>query len=132
MLAGTAITMLVQLGFLAFLGAYDSAYEVLIVLPILVLANFGVYYLRVPPGVELDLEYHRTESERVDWTNDCLRSKDILYRYNQIPAASKKFKDLHTKEMWARFQVLHASPHSPPTHNRPTHTYTHAPPPACS
>jgi hypothetical protein len=104
--AGTAAKMLVQMGFLFYLGAYEGSGSVLVVLPLLLLGEAVLYTIRVPQAIQLEKEYMRKEEERLDLTNDCLEGRDLMIRYRKVDQASKQFQELHTAEMWARFQFL--------------------------
>ena len=104
--AGTAAKILVQMGFLFYLGTYEGSGSVLVVLPLLLLGDAILYTIRVPQAIQLEKEYMRKEEERLDLTNDCLEGRDLMIRYRKVDQASKQFQELHTAEMWARFQFL--------------------------
>eukprot|EP01052_Picozoa_sp_SAG31_P051894 SAG31_NODE_12542_length_934_cov_0.761677_2_plen_191_part_01 len=104
--AGTAIKMLVQIGFLIYLGSGDESKAIAVVLPLLLFATGLMYVVRIPDEIKLEKAYMQKEEARLDWTNSCLQSRELLLRYRSVEQVSGKFQLMHSQEMWARFQFL--------------------------
>ena len=106
MALGTASKIVVQLGFLIYIGSYEESHAILLVIPLVIAIDFPLYYFRIPHLMKLEKKYMEEEGKRIDFTNTHLMSRDVVLRYRQVEDASSTFDSIHTAEMWARFQFL--------------------------
>lgn len=75
-------------------------------IPVLVVLSVAVHAVRIPHKMQLEKAYMDKEAERTDFTANALAGRAVMQRYNQVDSAAAAFEELHSAEMWARFQSL--------------------------